>query len=244
MLVKPFSAIASLALNRLGVYEEGNLSFNGGYLYVSAVNNVSISISLYCLALFYIVTEEKLRPFRPLSKFLCIKAVLFCTFWQSCLFVLLTQLDVITSAQSTAFQNQLICVEMVAAAVAQSFAFSPEDFIDESGRSHKPLLKNFGKVLNVKDVIKDAHTTFLKKEPKHDFDMTELTGGDPFQYLDEEEEEQRRRVRSASGGAGAGEGAKVERRNKKDSSEEEEEDEVEHDEEELLGKQISKMRVS
>ena len=212
-------------------------------MYVSAVNNISISISLYCLALFYIATEEKLRPFRPLSKFLCIKAVLFCTFWQSCLFVLLTQLDVITSAQSTAFQNQLICVEMVVAAIAQSFAFSPEDFIDESGRSHKPLLKNFGKVLNVKDVIKDAHTTFLKKEPKHDFDMTELTVGDPFQYTDDEEEK-RRKARGASQGTVNVDGQKVERRMRKDSSEEEEDDVVEHDEEELLGKQITKMRVS
>ena len=90
---------------------------------------------------------------------------------------------------------------MVVAAIAQSFAFSPEDFIDESGRSHKPLLKNFGKVLNVKDVIKDAHTTFLKKEPKHDFDMTELTIGDPFQYTDDEEEK-RRKARGAAQGTG------------------------------------------
>lgn len=38
-------------------------------------------VSLYCLVLFYMAAEMRLDPFRPLPKFLCIKAVLFFSFW-------------------------------------------------------------------------------------------------------------------------------------------------------------------
>jgi len=75
------TAVLAIVFERNGVYHEGNFDYRSGYFYLSVINNVSISLSLYCLVLFYMATEERLKPFNPFSKFLCIKAILFFSFW-------------------------------------------------------------------------------------------------------------------------------------------------------------------
>jgi hypothetical protein len=54
-----------------------------GYLWILLINNVSVTISMYFLVLFYHVTAEELEEFNPLPKFLCIKAVILLAWWQS-----------------------------------------------------------------------------------------------------------------------------------------------------------------
>jgi Organic solute transporter Ostalpha len=122
VLIKPFTAIVAIIFERQGIYHEGHFEFSSGYLYLSAVNNVSISLSLYCLVLFYMATEERLKPFSPFAKFLCIKAILFFSFWQACFFTVLLKLNPLFfgGSRETAnlAQSLIISVEMVFAAVA------------------------------------------------------------------------------------------------------------------------------
>jgi hypothetical protein len=66
--VKPFLAIASLALKASGKYKEGEFRADSGYLYVSVIYNASICLSLYCLAMFWLSINEDLRPFRSVVK--------------------------------------------------------------------------------------------------------------------------------------------------------------------------------
>lgn len=57
-------------------------SMNGGYLYVTAIYNLSVSLALYGLFLFYFATRDLLIPFEPVLKFCTIKSVIFLSFWQ------------------------------------------------------------------------------------------------------------------------------------------------------------------
>jgi hypothetical protein len=50
---------------------------------------------------------------------------------------------------------------MVFASIAQSFAFDYKPYVD-IGRKKGNVLKNIGNVLNVNDVLRDAHNTFIK----------------------------------------------------------------------------------
>jgi Organic solute transporter Ostalpha len=44
--------------------------------------NITYSMALYALLLFYLGTHELLAPFNPLIKFILVKSVIFLTFWQ------------------------------------------------------------------------------------------------------------------------------------------------------------------
>ncbi|KAI5703005.1 hypothetical protein M8J75_006649 [Diaphorina citri] len=55
---------------------------NGGYLNTTLLYNVSVSLALYGLFLFYFATRELLTPFDPVLKLWTIKSVIFLFFWQ------------------------------------------------------------------------------------------------------------------------------------------------------------------
>lgn len=54
----------------------------GGYLYVTIIYNISISLALYALFMFYVATKELLSSYAPVLKFLTVKSIIFLTFWQ------------------------------------------------------------------------------------------------------------------------------------------------------------------
>jgi hypothetical protein len=95
VLIKPLTAVLALLLEWQNVYHEGEFSFSSGYLYISFINNCSVTISLYCLGLFYLACEDRLKPFDPFSKFLCIKAIIFFSYWQACTFAVLMKFNII-----------------------------------------------------------------------------------------------------------------------------------------------------
>ncbi|KAK6035026.1 hypothetical protein COOONC_27469 [Cooperia oncophora] len=75
-------AVITLFLITMGKYEDGNWSADQGYLYITLVYNISISLALYGLFLFYTATRELLSPYSPVLKFLTVKSVIFLSFWQ------------------------------------------------------------------------------------------------------------------------------------------------------------------
>ena len=84
-----------------------------GYLWLSFVNNFSVSLSLYCRVLFYMATEERLAPYNPFYKFMTVKAILFFSFWQTCLFQMLQLCNILSKDTGTELLNLITCAEMV-----------------------------------------------------------------------------------------------------------------------------------
>jgi hypothetical protein len=62
--VKPLLVLATVTLKATDTYREGELSFAAGYTYVSFIYNVSICLSLYCLAMFWVAVNKDLQSFR------------------------------------------------------------------------------------------------------------------------------------------------------------------------------------
>src|SRR5438105_4569599 len=58
VLFKPLLAITSFTTELAGYYHDGDYSSGDAYLYVALVYNISITISLYFLVLFYEATKE------------------------------------------------------------------------------------------------------------------------------------------------------------------------------------------
>jgi hypothetical protein len=104
VIVQPVLAIITFILEFLDLYDEGKFRADRGYVYLTAINNISITvtfgllynfeqISMYFLVLFYEATKDMLvikfvlslnssqQPYRPIAKFLCIKSVIFFAFW-------------------------------------------------------------------------------------------------------------------------------------------------------------------
>ncbi|KAA3671399.1 uncharacterized protein DEA37_0011698 [Paragonimus westermani] len=96
--------------------------------------------ALYCLILFYQCTKEELRPMSPVSKFLCVKFVVFMSFWQSILIFILAVTGVFKDVKiwemhdvksiGIVLQNFAICIEMFFAALAHHFSFSHQPYVD------------------------------------------------------------------------------------------------------------------
>ena len=125
VLIKPLTAVIALLLEYHSMYHEGDFSITSAYLYIALINNLAVSVSLYCLGLFYLATEDRLRSFEPFSKFMCIKAVIFFSYWQACLFNVLMRMDIMRDVVVVnEVQNIIISIEIVIAAIFQSIAFS------------------------------------------------------------------------------------------------------------------------
>ncbi|KAJ7442538.1 organic solute transporter Ostalpha-domain-containing protein [Mycena galericulata] len=111
--VKPV-LMETLILKALGKYNEGNLSATSGYLYISIVYNTSIwpesllprSLLDVCKRRPQTLPVRRLPslmprrqnnvPLKPVPKFLCVKGILFFSFWQALFISIVVSTGVIT----------------------------------------------------------------------------------------------------------------------------------------------------
>lgn len=94
--VKPIMSFATLVLQAFGKYHDGDWSADSGYLYIIMIYNISVSLALYGLVLFYYATRDLLSPYDPVWKFFTVKSVIFLSFWQGVILAILERADLIS----------------------------------------------------------------------------------------------------------------------------------------------------
>ena len=139
VVIKTISALLTAVLEPLDLYGEGIFDLRRGYTYISFAINVSQMWALYCLIKLFHATSEELRHpknWQPLGKFLCVKGVVFFTWWQSLGIFFLRSHGIIDDLGSwsgddvaNGLQDYLVCVEMFFFAVAHSFTFTHLEYM-------------------------------------------------------------------------------------------------------------------
>ncbi|KAK2065031.1 DUF300-domain-containing protein [Colletotrichum caudatum] len=167
--LKPILALAAVIMKATGTYQEGYIGVESGYLWSGIIYNISVTVSLYSLGLFWVCMHNDLLPFRPVPKFLCIKLIIFASYWQGFFLSILVWLGAIPDNVegytpdnlAAAIQDALICVEMPAFAIAHWYAFSWHDFADNRVSSARmPVKFAMRDAFGVRDLIEDSKETF------------------------------------------------------------------------------------
>ena len=170
--VKPILAVATIIMKATSTYQEGYIALSSGYFWTSVIYNISICLSLYCLAVFWICMSDDLQPFRPMPKFLCIKGIIFASWWQGFFLSILVWLRAIPDDVpgytpdnlATAIQDALICFEMPLFALAHWYAFSWHDYADSTiSAARMPIRFALRDAFGARDLIEDTKETFAGK---------------------------------------------------------------------------------
>ncbi|XP_010893858.4 transmembrane protein 184ba isoform X2 [Esox lucius] len=178
-VVKPLMAMVTVILQAFGKYRDGDFNVNSGYLYVSIIYNISVSLSLYALFLFYFSTRHLLSPYRPLLKFFMVKSVIFLSFWQGMLLAILEKCGAIPEINSpevsvgegtvaAGYQNFIVCIEMFFASLALRHAFTYKVYMEKrldslsQGRCApmKSISSSLKETMNPGDMVQDAIHNF------------------------------------------------------------------------------------
>uniref|UniRef100_A0A8C1TR28 Transmembrane protein 184ba n=1 Tax=Cyprinus carpio TaxID=7962 RepID=A0A8C1TR28_CYPCA len=176
-VVKPLMAMVTVILQAFGKYRDGDFNVASGYLYVTIIYNISVSLSLYALFLFYFATRDLLSPYRPMLKFFMVKSVIFLSFWQGMLLAILEKCGAIPQISSpevsvgegtvaAGYQNFIICIEMFFAALALRHAFTYKVYMDKrlDSLGHcapmKSISSSLKETMNPGDMVQDAIHNF------------------------------------------------------------------------------------
>jgi len=139
VMVKTIATVFTFLFEWAGIYGEGDFKWDSAYPYLAFILNISVMYALYCLVmLFHAVNDELRHPidWRPLGKFLCIKGVVFFTWWQGVVIFYLKSKGFIQTIGtwsgddvSNGLIDYCICVEMVFFSIAHSYSFSYKEYL-------------------------------------------------------------------------------------------------------------------
>ncbi|KAG8874828.1 hypothetical protein FRB98_008224 [Tulasnella sp. 332] len=136
--IRPLITIIGVVCQAFNVLCVSTYSIHFAYVYLEAVDFVSISVALYGLVVFYILTRQELKGRRPLAKFMCIKLIVFFTFYQSFVFNVLSDHGVIKATSFWTTTNIVdgldalaTCIEMMFFAALIIWAYPASEYYSD-----------------------------------------------------------------------------------------------------------------
>ncbi|XP_022742202.1 transmembrane protein 184A-like [Durio zibethinus] len=177
VILKPILVAVTLILYAKGKYKDGNFSPRQAYLYLTIIYTFSYTMALYALVLFYMACKDLLQPFNPVPKFIIIKSVVFLTYWQGVLVFLAAKSGFINDAEEAAqFQNFIVCVEMLVAAVGHLYAFPYKEYAGANIGGSRGLTGSLAHALKLNDFYHDTVHQFAPTY--HDYVLYNHNDGD------------------------------------------------------------------
>ncbi|KAG7663090.1 uncharacterized protein J8A68_003400 [[Candida] subhashii] len=166
--LKPIICFTTIISEIFGWYNVNDMSYKSIYFWLTLFYNGSVTLSLYCLAMFWKILWTDLKPFKPVGKFLCVKLIIFASYWQGVILAILNFFQVLPGSEQdgkesigVCIQNALLCIELMGFALGHWFSFSHKPFTLSQlpwGRyEFKYSLKD---CLGFRDLINDFKLTF------------------------------------------------------------------------------------
>ena len=167
VLLKPILALLPFVLELCGVPARGSPllhnqlpNFRNPRLYLAFVANMSVAVAFYGLLSFYHALDEDLADYDPWPKFLCIKGVVFMTFWQGTMLQFMSTMRLVDERFAAQLQNLLICIEMLMASLAHIYNFNYQEW-----QTDYKKVKSFRDPLAVGKFMRDIDT-LMNRPPK------------------------------------------------------------------------------
>ncbi|EMG50447.1 hypothetical protein G210_4229 [Candida maltosa Xu316] len=170
--LKPFICISILIFEFFGWYNVNDLTIRSVYFWLTLIYNVSVSLSLYCLAIFWKILYDDLKPFKPIGKFLCVKLIIFASYWQGIILAILAFLKLLPGSDDQGtegkvenigicIQNALLCVELIGFSIGHWTSFSYYPFtMSQLPYGRLEFIYALKDCLGVKDLVSDFKLTF------------------------------------------------------------------------------------
>jgi len=167
VVIRPLMTLLTIILQSANAYCPGNYSPAHGYVYVTFVNFLSVTLAMYALVQFYSIIREYIAQYKPIPKFLSVKFVIFLSFWQSIIVSGIVDLHGITGTTywstaniATGVQDGLTCIEMLIAAIAHIYVYDWKEF-DLGDTTTTNIFYSAANAFNPVDIAHDIYHSFF-----------------------------------------------------------------------------------
>jgi len=169
VFLRPITSICMVTANAVIDKDISIWNFRYPQFYINLVMNISVFLAFSGLLRFYHAVRDELEWCQPFPKFLCIKGVVFMTFWQGLVISLIANSlfeDDVEGGKNWSLkaQNFLICLEMFFFSVVHLYVFPPEEW-EEGYRPAEAVRRKFGDNIALRDFVQDVKTV-LKSSTK------------------------------------------------------------------------------